>query len=158
MTDDGFKALLRLGNGDMRRILNILQATSMAHDIINETNVYLCTGNPLPKDIEKICHWILNDSFSQAIRKCYDIQKLKGYATNDILHDVYNYTCTLDLPSRCRMYLFDELAKVEHRVANGTTENFQLASLVSIFFIAREQLSNNLAIATSTTTSTTAAP
>jgi hypothetical protein len=41
MTSDGFKAVLRLGGGDMRRILNILQATSMAHDVVSEANVML---------------------------------------------------------------------------------------------------------------------
>ncbi|KAF1795848.1 S-adenosyl-L-methionine-dependent methyltransferase [Phytophthora cactorum] len=142
MTEDGFKAILRLGQGDMRRILNILQATSMAHDVVNEANVYLCTGNPLPKDIESVTQWLFNENFTTAVRKCAEMQKLKGYATSDILQDVYRYTTELELPPRCRMYLYDELAKLEHRLSNGTTEELQLASLVAVFAIAREQMSN----------------
>ncbi|KAI9914510.1 hypothetical protein PsorP6_007624 [Peronosclerospora sorghi] len=147
VTEDGFRAILRLGQGDMRRILNILQATSMAHDVVNESNVYLCTGNPLPRDIESLTHWLFNETFATAVHKCAEMQKLKGYATSDILHDVYHYTTELELPPRCRMYLYDELAKLEHRLSNGTTESLQLASLVAIFVVVRDQISNALAAA-----------
>ncbi|CAH0522606.1 unnamed protein product [Peronospora belbahrii] len=145
MTEGGFKAILRLGQGDMRRILNILQATSMAHDVVNEANVYMCTGNPLPKDIELVTHWLFNESFATAVHKCAEMQKLKGYATSDILQDVYRYTTELELPPGCRMYLYDELAKLEHRLSNGTTEELQLASLVAVYAIAREQMSRAVA-------------
>lgn len=140
MTEDGFKAVLRLGQGDMRRILNILQATSMAHDVVDETSVYMCTGNPLPKDIEAITQWLFNENYPAAVQKCAEMQKLKGYATSDILQDVYQYTTQLELPPGCRMYLYDELAKLEHRLANGTTEDLQLASLVAVFAIARDKM------------------
>lgn len=36
----------------------------MASQQITEETVYLCTGNPLPKDIEQISYWLLNESFS----------------------------------------------------------------------------------------------
>ncbi len=32
----------------------------MSSDDISEEAVYLCTGNPLPKDIEQVAHWLLN--------------------------------------------------------------------------------------------------
>lgn len=44
MTEDGRQALLNLANGDMRRVINILQSTSMAFDVVNEDNVYTCVG------------------------------------------------------------------------------------------------------------------
>jgi replication factor C subunit 3/5 len=146
MPEDGFKAVLRLGQGDMRRILNIMQATSMAYDVVDEANVYMTTGNPLPKDIERMVHWLLNEPFPVAVKKCAEMQKLKGYATTDILQDVYKFTLDLELPPGCRMYLYDELAKLEHRLANGTTEDLQLTSLVSVFFIAREQMATAMAV------------
>lgn len=148
MTDDGFQAVLRLGAGDMRRILNILQATSMAHDVVNEANVYLCTGNPLPADVAALTHWLFTDRFPDAVRKCAEMQTRKGYATSDILQDVYRYTAELELPPSCRMYLFDELAQLEHRLASGTTEELQLAALVAVFAIAREQMGDALAAVT----------
>ncbi|CAK9140697.1 unnamed protein product, partial [Ilex paraguariensis] len=66
--ESGLKALVRLSNGDMRKALNILQSTHMAYQQITEEAVYLCTGNPLPKDIERISHWLLNEPFAASFR------------------------------------------------------------------------------------------
>ncbi|ETW04541.1 hypothetical protein, variant [Aphanomyces invadans] len=142
MTPDGFQAVLRLGGGDMRRILNILQATNMAHDVVNETNVYLCTGNPLPSDIDAMCNWLWTDSFESCVKQCLDLQKLKGYATMDLLQQVYLNVTELELPPAARMFIHDQLAHLEHRLATGTSEVLQLMSLVSIFISARKLISD----------------
>lgn len=47
MTDDGREALLTLSGGDMRKVLNILQSTSMAFDVVNEENVNIWSSNIL---------------------------------------------------------------------------------------------------------------
>lgn len=47
VTEDGRQALLDLAQGDMRRVINILQSTSMAFDVVNEETVYTCVGNTL---------------------------------------------------------------------------------------------------------------
>ncbi|KAF7637394.1 AAA domain-containing protein [Meloidogyne graminicola] len=49
VTDDGKDALFKLSKGDMRRIINILQSTSLSTDVINEESVYRCVGHPRPK-------------------------------------------------------------------------------------------------------------
>lgn len=64
MTDDGKKALLKLSKGDMRRALNVLQACHAAYDLIDETEIYNCTGNPHPRDIETIVNSMLSDDFT----------------------------------------------------------------------------------------------
>ena len=43
-----------------------VQSTALAFDEVNEHNVYLCTGQPLPTDIAKIVEWMLNENFSTA--------------------------------------------------------------------------------------------
>ena len=83
MTEDGKAALLKLSRGDMRRALNVLQvgpaslitpppgqtlmidpqACHAAYDIIDETAVYNCTGNPHPKDIERVVQSMMSDEF-----------------------------------------------------------------------------------------------
>lgn len=58
----------------------------MASQQITEEEVYLCTGNPLPRDIEQISYWLLNESFAESYRStnlitfflisyfCYQVQ------------------------------------------------------------------------------------
>lgn len=45
-----------------------VQSTHMASKQITEEAVYLCTGNPMPKDIEQIAYWLLNESFSTSFK------------------------------------------------------------------------------------------
>lgn len=97
----------------MRRILNILQATSMAYDVVNEHNVYACTGNPLPRHIEEMATSLLNDSFADAYSKIHTLQREMGYAIADLVNDLYRYMLKLDFPPAIRVYLFDHLAQLE---------------------------------------------
>lgn len=60
ITDDGKKALLTLAKGDMRKVLNVLQSTSMAFDVVNEDNVYMCVGYPLRSEIENVLQTLLS--------------------------------------------------------------------------------------------------
>jgi replication factor C subunit 3/5 len=74
MGEGGMDALVALGGGDMRRSLNILQSCHMAFDQVDEAAVYLCTGNPMPKDIQSIVQWLFNEPFQEAYEKISALQ------------------------------------------------------------------------------------
>ena len=48
----------------MRRALNVLQACHAAYEITGEAEVYNCTGNPHPSDIETVVNSMLSDEFT----------------------------------------------------------------------------------------------
>ena len=50
----------------MHRGFFCFQSTAMAFDIVNEVNVYTCTGQPLRSDIANIVEWMLNEDFNTA--------------------------------------------------------------------------------------------
>ena len=49
VADNGLEACVRLGHGDMRRALNLLQSTHMGFGVVTEHNVYKCAGQPMPQ-------------------------------------------------------------------------------------------------------------
>lgn len=53
------------------------QSAQMASPHLTEEAVYLCTGNPMPKDIEQIAYWLLNESFSTSHQCIHNLSKLK---------------------------------------------------------------------------------
>lgn len=72
VSDDGKKALVKLANGDMRKVLNVLQSTWMAHKDVTEETVYLCVGHPTPSDIKTIIHWLMSvESFQECFESKY---------------------------------------------------------------------------------------
>lgn len=76
VTEDGKKALMTLSNGDMRKVINVLQSTSMAFDIVNEDNVYTCVGHPLKKDIETIIESLMSTADFQ---QCYNGMWIRNF-------------------------------------------------------------------------------
>ncbi|KAL0909732.1 hypothetical protein M5K25_020625 [Dendrobium thyrsiflorum] len=135
--ESGFAALVRLSNGDMRKALNILQSTQMAYQRVTEEAVYLCTGNPMPKDIEQIAYWLLNEPFTASFRYISDIKMRKGLALVDIIREVTMFVFKIHMSSDIRIKLINDLADIEYRLSFGCNDKLQLGALISTFTTAR---------------------
>ena len=153
MTNAGKNAILRLSGGDMRRVLNLLQSTAMSNakewsinegtattssHVIDEADVYLTSGSPLPQDIDQIVDWLMKESFASAYQHVVQLCTLKGYALTDVLHDLTAKLLTLELDGGLLGRLLDGMSHVEYRLAAGTDEKIQTASLVGVFVQARQ--------------------
>ncbi|KAF9454306.1 P-loop containing nucleoside triphosphate hydrolase protein [Macrolepiota fuliginosa MF-IS2] len=138
LTTDGKGALLKLSKGDMRRALNVLQACHAAYDIIGETEVYTCTGNPHPSDIETIVNSMLSDEFTASHQMISKMKTERGLALQDLLTGAYDYIDTIELKPHARVYLLDHLASTEHRLSTGGSEKIQLTALLGAFKTAVE--------------------
>lgn len=139
-TDHGIEAILSLSGGDMRRVLNLLQTTAMSSTKVDESSVFLTSGAPLPSDLEVITHTLLNDKFSEAQEKITALCKTKGYALADILSDLTTVVSSMELPPGALAEILDGLSNVEYRLAFGTDEEIQCASLVGVFVRARSMI------------------
>merc|ERR1711970_1332451 len=113
ITEDGKEALMRLSQGDMRKVINILQSCNMAFGHVNEDNVYSCTGHPLRSDITNIVNWSLNEDFSTAFKNIQEVKTLKGLSLQDILSEVHLYVHKLDLPAQVRIHLLVKMSELE---------------------------------------------
>ncbi|KAK9885095.1 hypothetical protein WA026_009318 [Henosepilachna vigintioctopunctata] len=133
ISEDGKQALLQLANGDMRKVLNVLQSTWLAYKDVTEDNVYSCVGHPLKKDIENIIKWLLNETFETSYKNIKTLKVLKGLALQDILTEVHRYIHRIEFPYEAIVPLLTKLAEIEYRLASGTNENIQLTALISSF-------------------------
>ncbi|XP_037934935.1 replication factor C subunit 5-like isoform X1 [Teleopsis dalmanni] len=164
VTEDGKKALMTLSKGDMRKVLNVLQSTSMAFDIVNEDNVYTCVGHPLRKDIEHILQTLMStENFETAyngrhklhmfnnnwrtiqiifllLLEIQGIKSVKGLALEDILTELHQFIMRIEIPMSVMNKLIIKLASIEERLAKGCSEGPQTTALVSAFFICREMV------------------
>lgn len=139
-TEDGIQSILSLSGGDMRRVLNLLQSTAMSSGVVNEKNVFMTSGAPLPKDVDMTLDWLLNLEFKEAYEKLVNICSTKGYALSDVLTDLTTCLIGMELPPAVLAVLLDGMSAVEHRLAFGTDEKLQAASLVGVFTQARHMM------------------
>ncbi|KAJ1916690.1 Subunit of heteropentameric Replication factor C (RF-C) [Mycoemilia scoparia] len=137
ITKDGKGALLRLSKGDMRRVLNVLQACHAAYPGgIDENEIYACTGSPHPKDIQRIGESMVKDDFSTALDQICMLKTDRGLALQDVITELLGYIEGIEFPNATRIYLLDKLADIE--LANGASETIQLSSLIGAFKVGIE--------------------
>ena len=139
-TPDGLEAILRLSAGDMRRVLNLLQATAMSSEVVDTQSVYLTSGAPLPKDVDDILDSLMNNTFQSACEKTIQVCTSKGYALADVLFGLTEKLTSLEMDSVPLAMLLDGMSDVEHRLAFGTDEKLQIASLVGVFVKTRQSI------------------
>ncbi|CAE6394349.1 unnamed protein product [Rhizoctonia solani] len=130
ITPEGKQALLKLSKGDMRRALNVLQASHAAYDRIDESEIYTCTGNPHPSDIEHLVNSMMSDDFGTSYQLVMKMKTERGLALQDLLSGAYEYFETLEFPPAARVHLLDKLATIEHWLSTGGTEKIQLSALM----------------------------
>lgn len=143
ITDDAIDAVTRLGAGDMRRTLNILQSSFLSKEgdgPIDANSVYATTGQPRPEDIEAIAGVLLNSNFKEAVAKVAAIKQERGLALADIVRLLVEYVFRLHMPQLARANLVSDMADVEWRLAYVTHERLQLMALVGAFANAREAI------------------
>lgn len=134
-------ALIDLSKGDMRRVLNVLQAaasTVKTGELIDEPLIYAVTATPHPSELDRILDVLLNSSnFESMLSSLRKIQEHHALAMQDIVGCVFERINGLQLPPLMRINLTKQLADLEYRLTLGTNESIQLHSLVGIFLTSR---------------------
>ncbi|CAM9725616.1 unnamed protein product [Scytosiphon promiscuus] len=141
ITPDGVEAVMRLGQGDMRRVLNLLQSTHMAYQKVDERHAYLCAAAPLKEDMEYIRNALLTATFKDAFDGILKLTTAKGYSLGDIVQELALIVMDIELPAAVMVHLLDEMSNTEERLAHGGSERLQLGSLVGAFATARYMMS-----------------
>ncbi|EGC34633.1 hypothetical protein DICPUDRAFT_153140 [Dictyostelium purpureum] len=140
--EEGMKAVLFLGDGDMRKSLNILQSVSMStNGLIGEEQIYKCTGNPSPTDFHMVLEWLFNEDFQTAFNNITDLKKKKGLSLTDIISYFPHFLMEMDdMPSILLCKALSHLSDIEFNLSNGASEKLQLGSLVGSFQILKDDI------------------
>eukprot|EP01130_Rhizamoeba_saxonica_P015978 TRINITY_DN7299_c0_g1_i1.p1 TRINITY_DN7299_c0_g1~~TRINITY_DN7299_c0_g1_i1.p1 ORF type:complete len:338 (+),score=64.98 TRINITY_DN7299_c0_g1_i1:32-1015(+) len=136
-TEGGIKALINLAEGDMRKIINVLQSTNMSFGVVNEVNVYKTTGNPNPEDIHSMLQVMLQKDYNEAFQYVYDLKEEKGLALSDIITDIHRRVMHIQFDKSHLADIYPKLSEIEHRLSRGSNEKIQLGALVAVFQLIR---------------------
>lgn len=135
ITDDGANEILKIAKGDMRKVLNILQSTSMSYTVINSNNVSNCAGYPLSSHISQIYKSLNNDNFKTAYEKITKMIHENGYAVSDILTELT--TILLDKNNKetteSLSIKLSNMREIEMNLTSCTNEYTQICALVGAF-------------------------
>ncbi len=116
LIEEGAKeALIRIANGDMRRVLNVLQAASAAFSpaSIGEDAIYAVTAAPHPADMKRVLSCLLNEELPGAYAQLAKLQKERALALADVIREVFGLLGTMEMPAAMRIFLTQKMAEIE---------------------------------------------
>lgn len=74
--------------------------------------------------------------------RCTEVQQLKSdkdLALQDIVSEIFHTkVMKLDLSTQCKIFILEQMADLEYRIAHGASEKLQLSALVGIFQVVRK--------------------
>ncbi|AYV76169.1 MAG: replication factor C small subunit [Terrestrivirus sp.] len=145
--ESGIDAMIKISKGDMRRVINILQSTSLSYDIVDNNAVIRCTGYISSEHIDIILRSLINDSFEQSHNLVDNIKKQYSYTLGDILTEISNILIdyisnkTININNidvnkmseeNC-LKILEQIREIEFNLTTCTTDTIQTAAFIGIF-------------------------
>jgi len=141
--DSGLDTIIDRSKGDMRKILNILQTTSMSYDIVSSDTVNKCLGYPSIKDINSIYNSLVKKSFNHSYQLLNNMIFTNGYSINDIIYELYQkliITVNTKENNLNEIKILNMLANLEYTNLLCTSETLQVSAIVGIFNLIKTTL------------------
>lgn len=145
ITKEGIDTIIKRSNGDMRKVLNILQAASMSYPKLTEMNINNCLGYPRSNITIDLLDKLINSPFKDCYEKFIEIKMQEGLGISDIITELYNalMVCVLNpnesfdivknLNEKQIINILDKMRIIEVNNSVNTIENIQISGLISVF-------------------------
>ena len=130
-TSKGVDMLVKVSNGDLRKAINVLQATAATGGKIEETSVLETVGGVDPNEIEKLLNAARNQEFDRAKGKLQDLIFVRGVAGSDIIREINSNITKMDFSDESKLNIIDRLAEVDFRLTEGASPDIQIAALLA---------------------------
>lgn len=147
LSENAQNALLTLSRGDMRRVLNVLQACKAAIDQpnveITDELIYECCGAPNPQDLETILDSILKEDWTTAHYTLQKVRTSKGLALIDLIEGIVSILQEYHLENELtRINLLTGLGDIEYAISRGGSEKIQTSAVIGVVKSSFEQEAN----------------
>ncbi|MEC8704435.1 MAG: replication factor C small subunit [Asgard group archaeon] len=130
-TSKGLDMLVKVSNGDLRKAINVLQATAATGGKIEETSVLETVGGVDPNEIEKLLNAARNQEFDRAKGKLQDLIFVRGVAGSDIIREINSNITKMNFSNESKLKIIDRLAEVDFRLTEGASPDIQIAALLA---------------------------
>lgn len=128
--------------GDMRKSINILQASTTTEATVTEEAVFDVISRAKPKDVRKIINKALDHDFMAARDLLRDIMVVEGISGDDLITQFYQEVTQMtreDLISEeSFIKLMEYMSECDYRIREGANPRLQLEALLSKFLIVKQ--------------------
>jgi replication factor C small subunit len=130
------ETLYEAAEGDCRRAINLLQATSSISPNINSEMVNMIVAKAKPKDVKIVLDYALAGDFVSAREKLLDVMLKESISGTDIIKAIQKETWNLQIEPEIKVRLTEKTGEAEFRMTEGSDEFVQLQALLASFVLA----------------------
>lgn len=131
ITQDGLDAIVYTANGDMRRAVNTLQATSLQDRTVDEETVFSITSTPHPEEIEEMVQLALQRDYRESREQLQELLTERGLSAGDILTQIHRLVWDFDVTDEQAVNIMDRVGEADYRITEGADGRIQLESLLA---------------------------
>lgn len=130
------QAINYVSDGDLRKAINILEATASVNKKISEKDVFVVSSKARPQEIKEIISLGLKGEFLKARDKLDFLMYEYGMSGNDIITQLYKELVNSDeteIDSKTKIELINEIGEYDFRLVEGANERIQIEALIAQF-------------------------
>jgi len=135
--DKAIEAVVKLSEGDLRKVANILQASAVLNKKITEDVIYEVSAQAEPKEIKKMIEHALDGKFLDAREILKELLLKKGVSGEDIIKQISNQIYDLDISDASKAGLIEKVGEFEYRLQTGN-DQIQIESLLAQFTLYKK--------------------
>lgn len=125
--------------GDMRKSINILQASTTSDNKITEDAVFDVISRAKPKDVRKIIKTALDRDFMTSRDLLRDIMLIDGISGDDLITQFYQEVSSMTqeglISEESFIKLMEYMSECDFRIREGANPRLQLEALLSKFLL-----------------------
>ncbi len=126
-------AIIYIAEGDMRRAINLLQASAALSKKIDEKLIYQVASRARPEEIRKMMELALQGKFMEAREILSNVMIEYGMSGEDVVKQMHREVFNLSVPDRVKVELIDLIGEYEFRLVEGANERIQMEALLAQF-------------------------
>lgn len=130
------EAITYVSMGDMRKAVNILQASAALDKKIKEDTVYKVSSRAKPKEIKEMIALALDGKFLDTRNLLDKLMYEHSMSGEDVIGQVYREIMGAEekeIPSKTKMALVDIIGEYDFRLVEGANERIQLEAMLAQF-------------------------
>lgn len=131
ISEDAVEAVMRVSNGDLRRVTNVLQTAAISTNEIEEEDVYSVAASLKPEEITEILNKTLSGSFLDARDQLSDLMIERGLDGQDIVSSIHRELYNLEIPDEQKLEVAEALGDFEFRITEGASADIQIEALLA---------------------------
>ncbi|MEM4152736.1 MAG: replication factor C small subunit [Candidatus Pacearchaeota archaeon] len=131
--NEAINVLYNKSKGDLRRVINLIQASSSITKNITKEILYEVISEVQSDEIKQILEMALKGNFIDAREKLLEIMLKKGLGGLDVIKAISQELWNLNIKDEDKIKLVEKCGEIEFRLVEGSDEFIQLEALLASF-------------------------